>query len=89
MLKIVHVINIRGFHYPRKFFNNEMFPDYGTSCYSVYAQVCALCQCLLRAGVIYSLSDEKQFEPNKRLYRFTADHHKHVCMMNGNQTQTV
>ena len=44
---------------------------------------------LLKAGVIYTLSDEKQFEPNKRLYRFTADHHKHVCMMNGNQTQAV
>ena len=28
VLKIVHVINFRGFHYPRKFFNNEIFPDY-------------------------------------------------------------
>ena len=35
VLKIVRVINFRtvinfrGFHYPRKFFNNEIFPDYG------------------------------------------------------------
>ena len=29
MLKIFRVINFRGFHYPRKFFNNETFPDYG------------------------------------------------------------
>ena len=25
VLKIVHVINFRGFHYPRKIFNNEIF----------------------------------------------------------------
>ena len=31
MLKIVRVINFREFHYPRKFFNNEIFPDYGRS----------------------------------------------------------
>ena len=30
VLKIVLVINFRGFHYPRKFFNNEIFPDYGS-----------------------------------------------------------
>ena len=30
VLKIVCVINFRGFHYPRKFFNNEIFPDYGS-----------------------------------------------------------
>ena len=30
VLKIVRVINFRGFHYPRKFFNNEIFPNYGT-----------------------------------------------------------
>ena len=29
VLKIVRVTNFRGFHYPRKFFNNEIFPDYG------------------------------------------------------------
>ena len=29
VLKIVRVINFRGFHYPRKIFNNEIFPDYG------------------------------------------------------------
>ena len=29
MLKIVHVINFCGFHYPQIFFNNEIFPDYG------------------------------------------------------------
>ena len=29
VLKIVRVINFRGFHYPRKFFNNKIFPDYG------------------------------------------------------------
>ena len=29
VLKIVHVINFRGFHYPRNVFNNEIFPDYG------------------------------------------------------------
>ena len=31
VLKIVCVINFCGFHYPRKFFNNEIFPDYGIS----------------------------------------------------------
>ena len=29
VLKIVHVINFHGFLYPRKIFNNEIFPDYG------------------------------------------------------------
>ena len=29
MLKIVRVINFRWFHYPRRFFNNEIFPNYG------------------------------------------------------------
>ena len=29
VLKIVCAINFRGFHYPRKFFNNEIFADYG------------------------------------------------------------
>ena len=29
VLKIVRVINFRGFHYPRKFSNNKIFPDYG------------------------------------------------------------
>ena len=29
VLKIVRVINFCGFHYPRKNFNNEIFPDYG------------------------------------------------------------
>ena len=28
MLKFFRVINFRVFHYPRKFFNNEIFPDY-------------------------------------------------------------
>ena len=31
VLKIVRVINFCGFHYPRKIFNNEIFPDYDTS----------------------------------------------------------
>ena len=31
VLKIVCVINFCRFHYPRKFFNNKIFPDYGTS----------------------------------------------------------
>ena len=30
VLKIVRVTNFCGFHYPRKFFNNEIFPDYST-----------------------------------------------------------
>ena len=29
LLKIIHVINFRGFHYPQKNFNNKLFPDYG------------------------------------------------------------
>ena len=29
VLKIFRVINFCGFHYPRKIFNNEIFPDYG------------------------------------------------------------
>ena len=29
VLKIIRAIKFRGFHYPRKFFNNEIFPDYG------------------------------------------------------------
>ena len=29
VLKIVRVINFRGFHYPRKICNNEIFPGYG------------------------------------------------------------
>ena len=31
LLKIICVINFRRFHCPRKFFNNELFPDYGNS----------------------------------------------------------
>ena len=31
VLKIIRVINFCGFHYPRKFFNNEIFPDYSNS----------------------------------------------------------
>ena len=29
VLKIFSVINFCGFHYPRKIFNNKIFPDYG------------------------------------------------------------
>ena len=29
MVNCFHVINFRGFHYLRKFFSNEIFPDYG------------------------------------------------------------
>ena len=29
MLNFFRVINFRGFRYPRKFFSNEIFPDYG------------------------------------------------------------
>ena len=29
MLKLFRIINFRGFHYPKKFFNNKIFPDYG------------------------------------------------------------
>ena len=28
MLKYFCVINFHGFHYPRKYFNNEILPDY-------------------------------------------------------------
>ena len=31
MLKNFRVIDFRGFHYPQKFFSNEIFPDYGIS----------------------------------------------------------
>ena len=39
VLNIVHVINFREFHYPRKFFNNEMFPDYGTLIFPYWPSV--------------------------------------------------
>ena len=29
-VKIFRVIYFRGFHYPQNFFNNKIFPDYGT-----------------------------------------------------------
>ena len=29
LLKNFRLINFCGFHYPRKIFNNEIFPDYG------------------------------------------------------------
>ena len=39
MLKIFRVINFRRFHYPRKFFNNEIFPDYGSSDFKKCANI--------------------------------------------------
>ena len=36
VLKIVRVINFRGFHYPRNFFNNEIFPDYSIRFITVF-----------------------------------------------------
>ena len=35
-LFIFRVINFRGFHCPRKFLNNEIFPDYGIFMKSFY-----------------------------------------------------
>ena len=35
VLKIVGVLNLCGFHYPQKLFNNEIFPDYG-SCIVIF-----------------------------------------------------
>ena len=34
MLKFFCVINFCEFYYPRKFFNNEIFPDYGNALFS-------------------------------------------------------
>ena len=33
LLKIFRVINFRGFSQPRKYFNNENFPNYGKPCF--------------------------------------------------------
>ena len=40
LLKNFRLINFRGFHYPRKIFNNEIFPDYGS--WLFYCMLCVL-----------------------------------------------